>query len=120
MQAHPSPTLASCQSPSSLFHVVSSCAILSDDTSCAQVLVLQLDGGHKGTHHACRNGWLAARPKSRGLEAETEKEISNFLNCSCVYYNSLGKYGFACQIFVLIRLPSDGICWHMVPYIIQV
>lgn len=119
MQAYPGPTLASCQSLSSLFYVVSACAILSDDTSCAQLLELQLDGGHKGTHRACRNGWLAARPKSRGLEAETEKEISSFLNLSVVYYNSLGEYGFARQIFVLICLPSNGVCWHIVPYIIR-
>lgn len=102
-----------------MFHVVSACAILSDDTSCAQVLELQLVGGHKGTHHACRNGWLAARLKSRGLEAETEKEITSFPNLSVVYYNSLGEHGFACPIFVLICLPSNSICWHIVPYTTQ-
>jgi len=92
---------------------------MSDDASCVQVLELQLDGGHKGTHRACRNGWLAARPKSKGLQAETKKEINSFLSLSVVYYNAPGEYGFACQMFGLICLPSNGWCWHIVPYIIQ-
>lgn len=93
--------------------MVGACAILSDDTSCAQVLELQLGGGHKGTHQACRNSWLAARLRSRGLEAKTEKEISSFLNLSVVCSNSLAEYAFACQIFVLICLPSNGILSHV-------
>lgn len=67
------PTLASCQSLCSLFHIVGACPALSDDTSCAQVLKLQRDGGCKGTGCACRNGWLADKTKSRGMAAEAEK-----------------------------------------------
>lgn len=77
------------------------------------------DGGHRGTRQACRNGWLAARLKSRGLGAEAEGEISSFLSLSGFYYNSLGEYGFACQIFVLICLPSSGVCWLFVPYVTE-
>lgn len=77
------------------------------------------DGGHRGPHQACRNGWIAARLKSRGRGAEAEGEISRFLSLSGFYHNSLGEYGFACQIFVLICLPSSGVCWLFVPYVIE-
>lgn len=118
MQVHPGPALPSCQSLGCLFHVLSACAMLNDDTSCAQVLELQLGGGHKRRHGACRNGWLATRLKSRGLKAETEKEISSLLNLSVVHYKPLGEYDFVCQSFVLIFFPN-GLCWHIVPYITQ-
>lgn len=71
MQAHLGPTLASCQSLSSLFHVVRACAILSDDTSCAQVLELQLDGGHKGTMPAGMVGFLQ---KAEGWKLRLKKK----------------------------------------------
>lgn len=60
MQAHPGPTAASRRRLSSSFPVVSACAIVSDATSCAGVLELQLDGGPKGTRCARRNNWLHA------------------------------------------------------------
>lgn len=53
------------------------------------------DGGHQGTHWGCRNDWLDARLKSRGLGAEAEKEISSFPSLSSFYYKSLGEYDFA-------------------------
>lgn len=43
-QAYPAPILACCQHLNSLICLVRACATLSDDTSCAQVLELQLKG----------------------------------------------------------------------------